>query len=63
MKHKQNDELMKRTDKKENVQRIMKIQQYEKAKLMQKIEEKMEKAEIIKQQRDQLLDQRQLMKK
>lgn len=54
---------MKRTDKKENVQRIMKIQQYEKAKLMQKIEEKMEKAEIIKQQRDQLLDQRQLMKK
>lgn len=30
---------------------------------MSKIEEKMEKAENIKQERDQLLEQRQLMKK
>lgn len=55
MKLKQNDEVMKRTDKKENVQRIMKVQEYEKAKLMNKIEEKMQKAEQIKQERDQLL--------
>lgn len=41
----------------------MKVQEYEKAKLMSKIEEKMEKAEHIKQEREQLLDQRQLMKK
>lgn len=41
----------------------MKVQEYEKEKLMSKIEEKMEKAENIKQERDQLLEQRQLMKK
>ena len=41
----------------------MKVQEYEKEKLLEKIEEKMMKADLIKQERDQLLDQRQLMKK
>lgn len=41
----------------------MKVQEYEREKLMNKIEEKMMKAEHIKQERQQLLDQRQLMKK
>lgn len=41
----------------------MKVQEYEKEKLLEKIEDKMTKAEIIKLERQQLLDQRQLMKK
>jgi hypothetical protein len=41
----------------------MKVQEYEKEKLLEKIEEKMIKADHIKQERQQLLDQRQLMKK
>ena len=41
----------------------MKVQEYERENLMNKIEEKMMKAEHIKQERQQLLDQRQLMKK
>lgn len=41
----------------------MKVQEYEREKLMDKIEEKMFKADHIKQERDQLLNQRQLMKK
>jgi hypothetical protein len=41
----------------------MKVQEYEKEKLMNKIEDKMSKAEQIKYEREQLLDQRQLMKK
>ena len=55
--------MIKRTDKKENVERIMKVQEYEKEKLLEKIEEKMFKADLIKNERQQLLDQRQLMKK
>ena len=41
----------------------MKVQEYEKEKLLDKIEEKMLKADIIKDERQQLLEQRQLMKK
>lgn len=41
----------------------MKVQEYEKEKLMNKIQDKMTKAEQIKQEREQLLDQRQVMKK
>lgn len=41
----------------------MKVQDYEKEKLLEKIDEKMLKADLIKQERQQLLDQRQLMKK
>lgn len=41
----------------------MKIQEYEKYKLMEKIEEKMVKADNLKIERAQLLQQRQLMKK
>lgn len=41
----------------------MKVQEYEKEKLLEKIEEKMFKADLIKNERQQLLDQRQLMKK
>lgn len=63
MLEKHNEEIIKRTDKKENVERIMKVQEYEREKLMNKIEEKMMKADHIKQERDQLLNQRQLMKK
>lgn len=58
-----NDEVIRRTDKKENVERIMKVQEYEREKLMGRIEEKMSKADHIKNERAQLLDQRQLMKK
>lgn len=63
MKEKYNDDLMKRTDKRENVERIMKVQQYEKEKLMEKIDEKMMKADNIKREKYQLIEQRQLMKK
>ncbi len=41
----------------------MKVQEYEKQKLMEKIEQKMLKADHIKEERNQLLEQRQLMKK
>jgi TnpA family transposase len=41
----------------------MKVQEYEKEKLMNKIEEKMTKAQQIQREREQLLDQRQVMKK
>jgi hypothetical protein len=41
----------------------MKVQEYEKEKLLDKIEEKMLKADIIKDERQQLLEQRQIMKK
>lgn len=34
MKEKYNEEIIKRTDKKENVERIMKVQEYEKEKLL-----------------------------
>lgn len=63
MLEKHNEEVIKRTDKKENVDRIMKVQEYEREKLMNKIEEKMEKADHIKHEREQLLHQRGLMKK
>lgn len=49
MLQKHNEEIIKRTDKKENVERIMKVQEYQREKLMNKIEEKMMKAEHIKQ--------------
>lgn len=38
LKEKYNDDVIKRVDKKENVQRIMKVQEYEKHKLMEKID-------------------------
>ncbi len=41
----------------------MKVQDYEKEKLMDKINQKMGKADQIKREREQLLDQRQIMKK
>lgn len=41
----------------------MKVQEYEKEKLMNKIDEKMTKAQQIQREREQLLEQRQLMKK
>jgi len=41
----------------------MKVQEYEKEKLMNRIEEKMSKAEQIQHERQELLDQRQIMKK
>ena len=44
MLEKHNQDIIKRTDKKENVERIMKVQEYEKQKLMNKIDEKMNKA-------------------
>ncbi len=48
MKEKYNEDLIKRTDKRENVERIMKVQQYEREKLMGKIDQKATKAEMIK---------------
>ena len=63
MLEKHNEDIIKRVDKKENVERIMKVQEYEKEKLMNKIEEKMYKADHIKMEREQLLGQRQVMKK
>lgn len=41
----------------------MKVQEYEKEKLMNKIDEKMTKAQQIQREREQLLEQRQVMKK
>ncbi len=63
MLEKHNEDIIKRVDKKENVERIMMVQEYEKEKLMNKIEEKMYKADHIKTEREQLLGQRQDMKK
>ena len=63
MLYKHNDDVIKMTDKKENVERIMKVQEYERQKLMNKIDEKMYKADNIKREREQLLQQRQVMKK
>ena len=63
MKEKYNDDLIKRTDKKDNVERIMKVQEYEREKLLEKIDEKMNKADNIKREKFELLEQRQLMKK
>lgn len=37
MMEKHNDDIIKRVDKKENVERIMKVQEYEKEKLLEKI--------------------------
>ena len=48
MLYKHNDDVIKMTDKKENVERIMKVQEYEREKLMNKIDEKMYKADNIK---------------
>lgn len=63
MKEKSNEEKIKLVDKRENVERIMKVQEYERHKLMEKIDDKMNKADHIKQERSQLLEQRQMMKK
>ena len=63
MREKYNDDLIKRTDKRDNVERIMKVQEYEREKLMEKIDEKMSKADNIKREKFELLEQRQLMKK
>jgi len=44
MKVKYNEDLIKRMDKRENVERIMKVQEYGRSKLMDKIDDKMNKA-------------------
>jgi hypothetical protein len=55
--------VIKQLDKRENVERIMRVQDYEKEKLLDKIGEKMTRAETIKAEREQLLSQRAQMKK
>lgn len=55
--------MIKQLDKRDNVERIMRVQDYEKEKLLDKINEKMTRADSIKAEREQLLQQRAEMKK
>lgn len=50
-----NDNVIKQLDKRDNVERIMRVQDYEKEKLLEKINEKMTRADHIKAEREQLL--------
>ena len=51
IKLKHNENIIKQLDKRDNVSRIMRVQDYEKEKLLDKINEKMTRAEIIKAER------------
>lgn len=48
LREKHNEEMLKKMDRKETVDRILRVQEYEKEKLLSKIEEKMNRADNIK---------------
>lgn len=58
LKEKHNIDVLKKTDRKENVERIMKMQEYQREKIMEKILADNAKAEAIKQERASLLETR-----
>eukprot|EP01016_Furgasonia_blochmanni_P000581 TRINITY_DN10154_c0_g2_i1.p1 TRINITY_DN10154_c0_g2~~TRINITY_DN10154_c0_g2_i1.p1 ORF type:complete len:190 (+),score=60.99 TRINITY_DN10154_c0_g2_i1:60-572(+) len=63
LKMKHNLSVMKRLDRVENVQRISKVQDFERQKIMERIEADNERADRIKMERQQLLEARKEMKK
>ena len=58
LKEKHNIDVLKKTDRRENVERIMKMQEYQREKIMEKILVDNAKAETIKQERASLLETR-----
>lgn len=58
MKEKHNVDVLKRTDRRENVERIHKMQDYQREKIMEKILRDNEKAQRIKEEKANLLDTR-----
>ena len=58
LKEKHNIDVLKKTDRRENVERIMKMQEYQREKIMEKILVDNAKAEAIKQERASLLETR-----